>query len=143
MASVPPLGSGKRAVALATWEHLPLRIRAAVPIGDDELFELCQINRDLRIERAADGEILIMPPTGGEAGRRNAAVTAQLDRWCELDGSGVSFDSSTGFILPSSAERYERTQLGKRCMRRINTLAMPERLVKAQIGLQHHPEICS
>jgi Uma2 family endonuclease len=77
----------------------------AVPIGDDELFELCQINRDLRIERAADGEILIMPPTGGETGRRNAALTAQLDRWCELDGSGVSFDSSTGFILPSGAER--------------------------------------
>lgn len=26
-------------------------------------------------------------------------------RWSELDGNGVSFDSSTGFILPSGAER--------------------------------------
>ena len=105
MVAVPPLGSDKHAVALATWDHLPLRLRAAVPIGDDELFELCQVNRDLRIERTADGEILILPPTGGETGRRNAALTVQLDRWCELDGSGVSFDSSTGFILPSGAAR--------------------------------------
>lgn len=105
MVAVPPLGSGKHAVALATWDHLPLRLRMAVPIGDDELFELCEVNRDLRIERTADGEILIMPPTGGETGRRNAALTVQLGRWCELDGSGVSFDSSTGFILPSGAER--------------------------------------
>jgi Uma2 family endonuclease len=105
MVAVPPLDPGKHAVALATWGHLPLRVRAAVPIGDDELFELCQLNRDLRIERMADGEILIMPPTGGETGRRNSALTAQLDRWSELDRSGVTFDSSTGFILPSGAER--------------------------------------
>jgi len=105
MVAVPSIDSGKHAVALATWGHLPLRVRAAVPIGDDELFELCQINRELRIERAADGELWIMPPTGGETGRRNSALTAQLHRWSELDGTGVSFDSSTGFILPNGAER--------------------------------------
>src|SRR5882762_6404536 len=100
-----PLNPGKHAVALATWGHLPLRIRAAVPIGDDELFELCQINRDLRIERTSDGEIWIMPPTGGETGRRNSSLTAQLHHWSEVDGSGVSFDSSTGFVLPDGSER--------------------------------------
>ena len=76
MVAVPPLGPEKHAVALATWGHLPLRVRAALPISDDELFELCQINRDLRIERTPDGEILIMPPTGGETGRKNSALTA-------------------------------------------------------------------
>src|SRR5262249_31335413 len=105
MVAVRPLIASKYAVALATWDHLPLRLRMAVPIEDDELFELCQINGDLRIERTADGEIVIMPPTGGETGRRNAALTAQLERWSENDGSGVSFDSSTGFILPDGAER--------------------------------------
>jgi Uma2 family endonuclease len=105
MVAARPLDSGKQTVALATWDHLPLRIRAAVPFSEDEFFELCQINRDLRIERAADGEILIMPPTGGETGRRNSVLTAQLDRWSELDGTGVSFDSSTGFILPNGAMR--------------------------------------
>jgi Uma2 family endonuclease len=105
MVAVPPLGPSKHAVALATWHHLPLRVRAAVPLSDDELFELCQVNRDLRIERTADGEIWVMPPTGGETGRQNASLTPQLGRWSELDGSGVSFDSSTGFILPNGAER--------------------------------------
>jgi Uma2 family endonuclease len=100
MVAVTPLASGKQAVALATWDQLPLRVRAAVPINDDELFELCQINRDLRIERASDGEILIMLPTRGETGRRNSTLTVPLGRWSELDGTGVSFDSSTGFILP-------------------------------------------
>ena len=105
MVAVPPLGTSKHAVALATWHHLPLRVRAAVPLSDDELFELCQVNRDLRIERASDGEIWVMPPTGGETCRRNAALIAQLDRWSELDSTGVSFDSSTGFILSNGAER--------------------------------------
>src|SRR6185436_19135664 len=105
MVAVPPLGPSKHAVALATWDHLPLRVRVAVPLSDDELFELCQVNRDLRIERTADGEIWVMPPTGGETGRQNSSLTAQLGRWSELDGSGVSFDSSTGFLLPNGAER--------------------------------------
>jgi Uma2 family endonuclease len=105
MVAVPPLASSKHTVALATWDHLPLRFRAAVPLSDDELFELCQVNRDLRIERTADGEIWVMPPTGGETGRRNSSLTAQLDRWSELDGSGVSFDSSTAFVLPNGAAR--------------------------------------
>jgi Uma2 family endonuclease len=69
MVAVPPLGASKH--ALATWRHLPLRVRTAVPLSDDELFELCQVNRDLRIERTADGEIWVMPPTRGETGRRN------------------------------------------------------------------------
>jgi Uma2 family endonuclease len=105
MIAATPLRSAKHAVALASWDHLPLRVRTAVPVGDDELFELCQLNRDLRIERTPDGEISIKPPTGGETGRRNAALTAQLDRWSESDGTGVTFDSSTGFILPDGSER--------------------------------------
>lgn len=105
MVAVPPLAPGKHAVALATWDHLPLRFRAAVPLSDDELFELCQVNRDLRIERTADGEIWVMPPTGGETGRQNSSLTVQLGLWSELDGSGVSFDSSTAFVLPNGAAR--------------------------------------
>ncbi len=74
-------------------------------LSNDQLFELCQINPDLRIERAAQGEIIIMPPTGGETGNRSAAVTAQLTFWSWEDNSGVAFDSSTGFDLPNGATR--------------------------------------
>jgi hypothetical protein len=37
---------------IARWRDLPMRIRLAAPLGDDELFELCAANRDLRIELA-------------------------------------------------------------------------------------------
>jgi len=74
-------------------------------MGDDALYDLCAANPDLRIERTADGEILIMPPTGGETGLRNAQITAQLVIWANRDGTGVTFDSSAGFVLPNGAER--------------------------------------
>jgi len=72
---------------------------------DDELWSFCRANPELRIERSADGEITIMPPTGSETGRRNFVLTTQLGVWAERDGRGVGFDSSTGFILPNGAER--------------------------------------
>ncbi|EDX73485.1 conserved hypothetical protein [Coleofasciculus chthonoplastes PCC 7420] len=72
---------------------------------DDQFFEFCQINRDLRIERTATGELLIMPPTGTETGGRNFRLNGQLYNWTEQDGTGIGFDSSTGFTLPNGAER--------------------------------------
>lgn len=86
-------------------ELLPLRVRPARPLDDDALFELCRANRDLTIERTADGELLIMPPTGGETGARNFNLIGQLASWTRRDGTGIGFDSSTGFILPNGAER--------------------------------------
>jgi Uma2 family endonuclease len=85
--------------------HLPLRLRPTARLSDDALFELCRINRELRIERAADGDILIMAPTGGETGARNFALIGQFHAWVTRDGRGIGFDSSTGFVLPNGAER--------------------------------------
>jgi Uma2 family endonuclease len=95
----------QHAVVLGSWSHLPMRVRTAVPLSDDELFETCQLNRDLHIERTAEGELVIMPATGGETGRRNAIITARVLTWAERDGTGMAFDSSTGFILANGAER--------------------------------------
>jgi Uma2 family endonuclease len=86
-------------------EHLPVRVRPAAKLTDDELFELCARNRELRIERTAEGEIIVMSPTGGETGRRNFLLLAQLAAWAARDATGVGFDSSTGFLLPNGAER--------------------------------------
>jgi Uma2 family endonuclease len=74
-------------------------------ITEGEFFKFCQLNRELRIERTSDGEIVIMPPTGGNTGRRNPALTRRLDCWAEQEGTGISFDSSTGFTLPNGAIR--------------------------------------
>ena len=90
---------------VAQWRHLPMRVRLATSLGDDELFEFCAANSDLQIERSADGELIIMPPTGGETGRRNFDLIGQFASWVHRDGTGVGFDSSTGFILPNGAER--------------------------------------
>ena len=75
------------------------------PMSDEEFFAFCQLNRKLRIERTSDGEVIVMTPSGGESGRINAKASARLCDWAESDGTGVSFDSSTGFFLPNGAER--------------------------------------
>ncbi len=80
-----------------------VRMHPVVNLTDDQFFEFCQINRDLRIERTATGELLIMPPTDSETGGSNFELAGQLGNWVKLDGTGTGFDSSTGFTLPNSA----------------------------------------
>jgi Uma2 family endonuclease len=76
-----------------------------VELTDERLFELCRANRDLRLERTAEGELVIMSPTGGETSRRNARVTSHLMIWADRDGTGIVYDSSGGFKLPNGAIR--------------------------------------
>ena len=85
--------------------YVTLHLSPAIELSDDEFFELCQINRDLRFERTAEGDIIIMAPTGAETGSRNSEITRQLGNWSKADGTGVAFDSSTGFKLPNRADR--------------------------------------
>jgi Uma2 family endonuclease len=86
-------------------QPLVVRLRPVLALSDDDFFDLCRDNRDLRLERAATGEILIMPPVGAETGRRGMRIAGQLDAWTTRDGAGVAFDSSTGFLLPNGAIR--------------------------------------
>ena len=84
---------------------LVLHLKPIINLTDEEFFEFCQINRDLRIERTTNGELLIMSPTGSDTGNRNAKLIVQLGIWAERDGTGTYFDSSTGFTLSNGAER--------------------------------------
>ncbi len=84
---------------------LKLDITPLMPISNNQFFEFCQQNRDLRIELTKEGELVIMSPTGGGSSDRNAEITYQLRDWSKQDGKGKSFDSSGGFILPSGAMR--------------------------------------
>ncbi|WP_313930609.1 Uma2 family endonuclease [Trichocoleus sp. FACHB-69] len=72
---------------------------------DDDFFEFCQVNRDLRIERNKFGELVIMPPTGSETGNREGNIFGQLWVWSEQDGTGITFSPSAGFKLSTGAER--------------------------------------
>jgi len=73
--------------------------------GEEEFFRFCQANHELRIERSAQGEIIVMLPAGGYASFQNNAVASQLYVWAQKDGSGIAFDSSAGFLLPNGAMR--------------------------------------
>lgn len=84
---------------------LVLRLKPTLNLTEDQFFELCQINDELRIERNAAGELLIMPPAGGGTSHRNADITGQLWAWATRDGTGVVFDSSAGYRLPNGAVR--------------------------------------
>jgi Uma2 family endonuclease len=77
---------------------LVVRLHPSIEMDSDRFFDFCQFNRDLRIERTATGEIIIMPPTGGETGKSNFNLKAEIGIWTKQDGTGIGFDSSTGFI---------------------------------------------
>ena len=77
----------------------------AIDMNRERFFLFCQLNRDLRIERNAEGSITVMTPAGGETGARSCLVVAALHRCAEEDGTGIAFNSSTGFELPNGAVR--------------------------------------
>lgn len=70
---------------------------------DEQFFEFCQSNRDVRIERSSQGEVIIMPPTGWETGNKNAEIIVQLGNWAKKDRRGKSADSSAGYKMPNGA----------------------------------------
>ncbi len=74
-------------------------------LTEEQFMELCQENPELRLELTAQGELVIMPPTGSEGGWRSGEVFLSLGIWTKQDGTGLSFDSSTGFTLPNGAIR--------------------------------------
>jgi Uma2 family endonuclease len=74
-------------------------------LSEDEFYEFCRANDEWHIERTAEGDLIIMPPTGGKTGIRNSKLNAQLVVWTEANRSGVVFDSSTIFKLPNGAQR--------------------------------------
>lgn len=86
-------------------EALPakLKLNPECPLTDDEYFDFCMANPDLGLERTAEGEIVIVPPAGGESSYRSGDSFGQLRIWSQRDGKGKAFDSSAQFVLPSGA----------------------------------------
>ncbi len=97
-----PRTSGRRArVVLALTVSPDVRLR----VSDAGFWRLCRLNPELRLERTARGELIVMPPVGTGSGGRNARLTYRLGQWAEADGTGHYFDSSTGYKLPNGATR--------------------------------------
>lgn len=91
--AILPCAEGRLTLNLSPWPDL----------SDEDFFQLCAANSDLRLERTAEGEIVIMAPAGGASGNRNFNIVGTLAAWAQRDGRGIGFDSSTGFRLLNSA----------------------------------------
>ena len=96
-----PLHSPMLAESIAVLLRLPPDLH----LTDDQFYEFCRLNRELRIERTAQGGLVIMAPAGGDSSDKNAEITMQLRLWAKRDGTGGTFDSSGGFLLPNGATR--------------------------------------
>ncbi len=87
---------------------LPIDLSSLVTtstMSDQQFYDFCRTNSELRIERNANGDVIVMPPAFADSGNRNGRVFGQLYIWSEADGTGEVFDSSSGFTLPNGATR--------------------------------------
>ncbi|MEG4252562.1 Uma2 family endonuclease [Microcoleus sp. Pol10D4] len=84
---------------------LTLNLNPIIKLTDEQFFQLCQENENIRLERTAKGELIIMSPAGGETSNSNAGLTAQIWIWNQRNKLGKVFDSSGGFKLPNGANR--------------------------------------
>ena len=84
---------------------ITLNLNSLIKLTSEQFYQLCEENPDLKLERNANGELIVMPPTGGETGRSNSKFNLQMGLWNEQTQLGEAFDSSTGFTLPNGADR--------------------------------------
>jgi len=74
-------------------------------VTPDQFEQLAYGEQTARMELSKDGELIVMSPTGGTAGRKNSRLTQQVRNWADRNGQGEVFDSSTVFVLPNGARK--------------------------------------
>lgn len=88
-----------------------ISLEPVISMTDEQFYQLCQANPDVKFERNAAGDLIIMSPTGGETGSYNAEISADFVIWNRQTQSGKVFDSSTCFKLPKGGDRSIVTKL--------------------------------
>ncbi|KAI9131088.1 Uma2 family endonuclease [Acaryochloris sp. CCMEE 5410] len=76
-----------------------------VHLSDEQFYQFCIANRDLRVERTKAGRLVLMPPVGGESGNRELEFGIDLGIWNRQTQLGKVFSSSTIFKLPGGGDR--------------------------------------
>jgi Uma2 family endonuclease len=85
--------------------EIELQTKPALKMDEEQFFQFCQLNKDYRIERTSEGNIIVVSPEGAGSGSGSARLTHLFYEWAEADGTGIIFGSSTGFTLPNKAVR--------------------------------------
>ena len=86
-------------------DPLTIWLEPAICMTEKQFVEFCAQNRELRIERTAEGALEIMPPAFSVTGNQNFEIASEFGTWVRRYGRGVGFDSSAGFTLPNGAVR--------------------------------------
>ncbi|MEB3825969.1 Uma2 family endonuclease, partial [Phormidium sp. CCY1219] len=84
---------------------IAINLNPIIQLTDEQFYQLCRENTDVKFERNAKGELIVMPPTGGETGNRNLEIGADFAIWNRQTKLGKVFDSSTCFKLPNGSDR--------------------------------------
>jgi Uma2 family endonuclease len=84
---------------------IAINLNPIIQLTDEQFYQLCRENPDVKFERNATGELIVMPPTGGETGNRNLEIGADFAIWNRQTKLGKVFDSSTCFKLPNGSDR--------------------------------------
>jgi Uma2 family endonuclease len=101
--SMPSQSLTAQAMAALT---LPLKVDLKhVHLTDEQFYQLCLSNPDLKIERTATGDLVFMPPVGGDSGNREMNLGGELYLWNKATNLGKVFSSSTVFKLPGGGSR--------------------------------------
>ncbi len=85
-------------------DQIPVHLNVqnvVLKVTSEHFDQLCLDNPDLRLELTKDGELMVMPPAGGETGKRNAYLVIEVGLWNRQTGLGEVFDSSTGYDFTS------------------------------------------
>lgn len=102
-----------------------LNLEPVINLSDEQFYQLCVVNRDLSLELNATGELIIVPPVGGESGNQEADLITDLNIWNRQTGLGKVFSSSTIFNLPNGAKRSPDAAWVK--LERYRALSLEER----------------
>ena len=94
-----------KAISKPQYPPLVMRLNSVFELNEETFFHIAQLNKDLRMELSAEGDLVVMPPAGGNTSNRNAELTAQFVIWNRQHKRGKIFDSSGGFRLPNEAIR--------------------------------------
>ena len=92
-----------RTIEIPDSEEVLLSFNHGDGLSEEQYLAFCLANPGLRCERTTEGEVIVVPPAGGEGSYRSMKAASQLDRWAEEDERGQAFDSSVEFILPDGS----------------------------------------
>ena len=104
---------------------IPLNIPQGFRITPEQFEQLAEAEQLARLELTENGELIVMSPTGGEAGAKNFNLYLDLGIWNRQTKLGKAFDSSTIFALPNGARRSPDVSWLR--LERWNTLTLKEK----------------